>query len=71
MGLLYTLNHRFLLGLTEFSADKMCTSLPQMWRQPCGARIEPEPVMNCVFANSITVCGPWSASKSHKLEYLT
>ena len=50
MGLLYVLNHWFLLCLTEFSADKMCTSLPQMWHQPCGARMEPEPVMNCVFA---------------------
>ena len=51
-GLLYTLNHWFLLGITEIPADKTCTSLPQMWHQPRGGRIVAEPIMNCVFANS-------------------
>ena len=53
-GLLYTLNHWFLLGLKEIPADKTCTSLPQMWHQPRGTRIESEPIMNCIFANSST-----------------
>ena len=43
-GLLYTLNHWFLLGITEIPA--------QMWHQPRGGRIVAEPIMNCVFANS-------------------
>ena len=51
-GLLYTLNHWFLLGITEYPVNKTCSSLPRMWHQPRGGRIVAEPIMNCVFANS-------------------
>ena len=44
-GLLYTLNHWFLLGITEIPADKTCTSLPQMWHQPRDGCIVAEPIM--------------------------
>lgn len=49
-GLLYTLNHWFMLKLTEIPADKTCTSLPQTWHVPRGPQIQPEPVMSCSFA---------------------
>ena len=54
MGLLYTLNHWFLLGLKEIPADKTCTSLPQLWHQPRGTRIQPEPAMSCCFVQAST-----------------
>lgn len=56
VGLLFTLNHWFLLGLKEIPADKTCTSLPQLWHQPMGARIQPEPAMSCCFVRPSTDC---------------
>lgn len=54
VGLLFTLNHWFLLGLKEIPADKTCTSLPQLWHQPRGACIQPEPAMSCCFVQPST-----------------
>ena len=51
-ALLYLLSHWSLLGQKEIPADKTCTSLPQVWHQPRGDRIEPEPVMACTFAQA-------------------
>lgn len=40
--------------MKEIPADQTCTSLPQQWHKPRGAKILPEPVMKCTFANSTT-----------------
>ena len=54
VGLLFTLNHWFLLRLKEIPADKTCTSLPQLWHRPRGACIQPEPAMSCCFVQPST-----------------
>lgn len=40
--------------MKQIPSDKTCTSLPQQWHKPRGAKILPEPAMKCTFSNLST-----------------
>lgn len=64
VDLLYVLDHWLLLGLKEISTYKTCTSLPQLWHQPRGAHILPEPAMSCCF---VQASNDWDGQRKCKL----
>ncbi|MEW8544947.1 MAG: hypothetical protein AB2693_15585 [Candidatus Thiodiazotropha sp.] len=40
--------------MKQIPSDRTCTSLPQQWHKPRGAKILPEPAMKCTFSNLST-----------------